>query len=281
MLVIDSQDLVDYDANAHLHNGVGGKTEWDVESSYLPQDARKIMADRLKRNWMEMAGFDDIDIDFGSNKEGSRIETGEPVLWTWLDWISNGDFLIDCHLLKPPLSSSSSSPTIHLPTSSPPRLASLLRHHDSLSSLSTFNSNTFSCGICFEDRKGSLCLSVGCERGCVFCKECLKDCWGLAIKEGNVANVACPGEECVKARSSRGAVMEGNQSAENNLREDVREPSTCEINLDTLQNVVGKELKDRYVWLAEKKRVDSGMSLHFFFPPLLTSTSDFLVFPGS
>jgi hypothetical protein len=71
--------------------------------------------------------------------------------------------------------------------------------------------------------------------------ECLASCWGLAIREGAIAGVACPGFECIKARVK----AEGKEDG---------------VDLELLRKVVGEELEERYVWLKEKKKIENGAS---------------------
>lgn len=76
----------------------------------------------------------------------------------------------------------------------------------------------------------------------MFCTECLEACWGLAIREGAIAGVACPGFECIKARVKAEGMEAG------------------DVEMGLLGRVVGDELVRRYVWLKEKKKVENGGS---------------------
>lgn len=105
-----------------------------------------------------------------------------------------------------------------------------------------FSATSFTCGICFESKKGRACISLPCSLACVFCTECLEACWGLAIREGSISGVACPGFDCIKARvKAEGAEEE-------------------DANQELLMKVVGQDLTERYVWLKEKKKVENGES---------------------
>lgn len=119
-------------------------------------------------------------------------------------------------------------------------LIPFLSKHDRLMRHSTFSSESFDCGICLETKKGARCTRLR-KCGHVFCVECLYSYFELNIREGMVRNVGCADAECVKRNQKLGKDQHGSIEAEE------------------IEEIVGAELKDRYVWLLEKQRVESGM----------------------
>lgn len=128
-----------------------------------------------------------------------------------------------------------------------PSLVQQLVTHDRLVRHSTFSAESFACGICLETKKGARCARLK-RCGHVFCVECLHSFWELNIREGLVANVTCADMECVQKRAK--AV----------------DPSVAKaalpgsVGADELEAIVGKDLADRYTWLVEKQRIESGTS---------------------
>ena len=58
-----------------------------------------------------------------------------------------------------------------------------------------FDSTVYPCEICFADKGGLDCVEfVGC--GHVYCKSCLRDYFGLLIREGSVRSLKCPHQKC-------------------------------------------------------------------------------------
>lgn len=118
-------------------------------------------------------------------------------------------------------------------------LTQTLARHDRLVQHSTFSTESFDCGICLDTKKGARCTRL---RNCghVFCVECLYSYFELNIREGMVQNVSCADTECVKRARKAG------------------QESCGLVESDELEDIVGKELKDRYIWLLEKQRIESG-----------------------
>lgn len=114
-----------------------------------------------------------------------------------------------------------------------------IARHDRLTRHSTFSNESFSCGICLETRKGARCSRI---RSCghVFCVECLHSFFELNIREGLVKNVMCADPGCTKARQQEGKGAAGF------------------VSLEEIEAIVGKELAERYSWLMEKQKVESG-----------------------
>lgn len=58
-----------------------------------------------------------------------------------------------------------------------------------------FQSETFTCKICFEPKLGAQSMRFkGCDH--VYCKECLKSYFEIQIREGNVNQLSCPDAKC-------------------------------------------------------------------------------------
>ena len=121
-------------------------------------------------------------------------------------------------------------------------LAQTLVKHDRLMRHSTFSTDSFDCGICLETKKGARCTRLK-NCGHVFCVECLYSYFELNIREGLVKNVGCADMECVKQ----------------NQKQDAKSKSGT-VDVDEVEEIVGKDLKDRYVWLLEKQKIESGAS---------------------
>ncbi|KAI5450973.1 hypothetical protein NCC49_002465 [Naganishia albida] len=177
---------------------------------------------------------------------------GEGVLWSWIDWLASGTFM-DVGSTESDITRDGASYII--PTVSPTSLHALLRTALQAHNATTFKGTTFDCGICFDTKKGRACVSLPCTRACVFCLDCLTSCWALAIREGAVEGVECPGWECTKDRAKSGAEVESGEVARED--ETVGERETSEVDVDFVRSVVGDELAERYVWLLEKKRVET------------------------
>jgi E3 ubiquitin-protein ligase RNF14 len=123
---------------------------------------------------------------------------------------------------------------------------------------SSFASTAFSCAICLEDRKGKGCIQMpGC--GCVLyvlfsnishvavlmssCVPCLSSGWSLAITEGSLENVFCPSLSCTKERATKeGKVDDGGGL----------------ITASLVETVVGKSLRERWEWITENRRAETG-----------------------
>ena len=126
--------------------------------------------------------------------------------------------------------SSNSSPRISL--------LSRLRTHDRLTRHSTFSSESYACSICLDTKKGARCIRLQ-NCGHVFCVECLYGFFELSIREGLVKNVCCADLECIKGRQ-KGDVHVGS------------------VGDKEMEAIVGTTLAERYRWLIEKQRIESG-----------------------
>ncbi|BEJ11475.1 hypothetical protein CspHIS471_0108970 [Cutaneotrichosporon sp. HIS471] len=173
---------------------------------------------------------------------------GVGVLWSWWEWLGNGDFLAEAGLLA--------DHTLTLST--PPRLPPstfhlLLKTHDTAVARANFEGTAFPCAICFENRKGKQSVKLP-KCGCIFCYSCLSSFWTLAITEGTLENVACPSIGCVKARAAEKVDHAAGAFAEE--RADGIGP-------DVVASVVGQEMADRWQMLSEKRLVDQNPEYTF------------------
>jgi E3 ubiquitin-protein ligase RNF14 len=145
---------------------------------------------------------------------------GSGVLWRTCDWIRSGEFLTDTGLLQggvircAPLSFSVGpaqlphQKSLRIPHPAPALLLRRLAAHNSSALDKTFASTTFTCAICFSERKGTKCIRLSaCSH--VFCRECLTDFWSLHIREGDVDKVTCADPECVKEESKQQGTIGG------------------------------------------------------------------------
>lgn len=119
-----------------------------------------------------------------------------------------------------------------IPHAAPHLLLPFLTAHESKSQSSKFNLTSYSCNVCFETLKGSRCLQLSCSH--ISCRTCLRDGWGLYIKEGDVARVGCPDPQCVRDRQ--------------------------EATEDEVRRVVTEEQVRRWKWLIEKRSTERGES---------------------
>lgn len=121
------------------------------------------------------------------------------------------------------------------------RLQDQLATHDRLTRHSMFSAESFACGICLENKKGARCARLKSCRH-VFCVECLYNFWEINIREGQVGNVCCADWECVKQNTNK------------------KEPKdkVGTVSLDEIEAIVGKDFAERYAWLVEKQRIESG-----------------------
>ncbi|KAJ1564647.1 E3 ubiquitin-protein ligase rnf14 [Nowakowskiella sp. JEL0078] len=119
-------------------------------------------------------------------------------------------------------------------------LGNQLLQYDSEKNESIFNDSQIVCGICLERKKGQNCLRItSCHH--VFCKDCLKECFTLYIKEGSVELVTCLDPEC-KRRSS----LENKNSTLKIL-------PPAPLHSQHFESVVGKDLYLRYLKFVEAK----------------------------
>jgi E3 ubiquitin-protein ligase RNF14 len=63
-----------------------------------------------------------------------------------------------------------------------------------------FDCRTYDCGVCLEPRRGIACHKLS-SCGHIFCRQCFKDVYNNAIKEGDVGSVKCLDPGCAKRRA--------------------------------------------------------------------------------
>ncbi|KAI0034912.1 hypothetical protein K488DRAFT_76929 [Vararia minispora EC-137] len=150
-----------------------------------------------------------------------QFQPGEGVLYTWIEWIRNAEFLRESGFLT----SNKNAEIIRLPHPQPQLLFPRLSEHDKNQQLSQFSQNSYTCSVCFSSRKGAQCLLLSC--GHIFCRDCLQGGWQLYIAEGDVEHVGCLDSSCVK---------EGREASEEEVR-----------------RVVTEEEVQRWKWLRQKR----------------------------
>lgn len=109
------------------------------------------------------------------------------------------------------------------------------------------------------------CRSYLCLRPS--CRPCLTSCWTLAIEEGDVKSVSCPSVDCVKRRATTAAAP---PTAVEIIVSDPAVPSLADepsgVVVDfrsVVRDLLGDELYDRWIRLAEKKRIESDPTFTF------------------
>ncbi|KAI6002599.1 hypothetical protein F5J12DRAFT_840055 [Pisolithus orientalis] len=172
------------------------------------------MMEEMRRQMMEMWA------DMGGDAVSGG---GTGILYTWVEWIRNGEFLTSIGL-------AGQDGRIGIPHPSPALLVPLLRAHATGQQYKTFAQMSYPCGICLTSRKGVYCLHLGC--GHVFCKACLVDMWGLHIREGEVGRVGCPEVGC----ESGGEFREATE--------------------DEVRAVLSEEEVKRWQWLRRKRDLE-------------------------
>lgn len=170
---------------------------------------------------------------------------GEGVLWRITESIVTASFLdTPLNIVSP------SGGHLHIPHAAPLILRPQLLAYDASMNDASFAVTAFRCAICFEDRRGSACIRLACEH--VFCNDCLRDTWGLAVREGDCKSVRCPDPDCVAKTSQRAKREASTQStalvnAGDAAEEDVR-------------RILSEHEVKRWKWLKEKRDIDRGES---------------------
>ncbi|WWC86300.1 uncharacterized protein L201_001173 [Kwoniella dendrophila CBS 6074] len=188
----------------------------DKLGNWLPKSTLKQVQDKLIEMW---------------NEEKEVCGEGIGIIWKWWEWVGTGEFLSDLGMFK------GSSLELSVPPIIPPStFHTMLKTYNASQIHSDFEKTAFSCSICLENRKGKSCIQMpGC--GCVFCTPCLSSCWSLAITEGSLENVSCPSISCTKQRALR----------------DRGETVDNEIDVELVESVVGKTLRERWEEVKEKR----------------------------
>ncbi|KAJ3193690.1 E3 ubiquitin-protein ligase rnf14 [Irineochytrium annulatum] len=119
-----------------------------------------------------------------------------------------------------------------------------------------FDSSTVTCGICFEEKKGSGCVRFGfCRHS--YCLECCGEYFSLMIAEGDVAKVGCPDAACKRKRKARqGGVGGGGGGGEGSGEGEEDLDGGPGVTDDEIRRIVGDELFARHVSLVEKRRME-------------------------
>ena len=82
-----------------------------------------------------------------------------------------------------------------------PDLQATLLAYDAEAARQDFCKSSFTCGICFEVKRGDLCFCVR-ECGHVFCVACLQGFYTMAIQEGTISAVRCLDADCPDGTAS-------------------------------------------------------------------------------
>ena len=76
-----------------------------------------------------------------------------------------------------------------------PEIVVYLKNYDVEQKQRDFDKESFSCGVCFEDKLGRKCTQF-VECGHVFCKDCMAEYFRVQIREGQVNALNCPNSDC-------------------------------------------------------------------------------------
>lgn len=69
--------------------------------------------------------------------------------------------------------------------------------------------------------------------------------WTLAITEGSLENVYCPSVTCTKSRATKGGKLDDTENG---------------IDSALVESVVGKNLRERWEWIKENRKAETGES---------------------
>ena len=175
----------------------------------LPEGYPSIRAPRftLSCKWLSQA---QLDVLCKRLDQVWKENSGMVVLFLWFDVLENEVF--DLLQLKSPLdlsnviaskkeggTGSSTSDSFDRrgiqDIASQDLLLSTILEYDRQETQRQFSKSSITCGVCFCDKLGSLCLKFdGCDH--VFCKECMKEYFTIQIKAGNITGLQCPADKC-------------------------------------------------------------------------------------
>ncbi|KAF8308214.1 hypothetical protein DL93DRAFT_2087228 [Clavulina sp. PMI_390] len=208
-----------------------------ASDSWLPEGLLELLVVFFHDLWREQRGL------------------GEGVLWRITENIVHGEFLTEplrLTSISSPSSSSSSSSSSRKSSVEPPILQlthpvpSILRDqliaYNTLLDDASFDQTRFSCQICLEDRRGAACIRLAaCEH--VFCKDCLRGAWGLAVHEGRVAEVRCPDQGCIKsAKLASSQALDLGEASESDVRRVLTEEQVARWKWLKLQRDLARDL---------------------------------------
>jgi len=180
--------------------------------------------------------LNDIALECMTNQEGS--------LCRMIEFIREGELL---DFLK--LKVASPPKTLSIPHPTPFLLSAQLATYDQQAASLQFSQESFDCPICLSKLKGARCIRL-LKCGHVSCRDCLKEFWALAIREGEVEKVACVDEECVKDRA-----LKEKQRSWNKQQILLSEPGVGE---EEIRSVVGDPLLDRWKKMRVQKALEKG-----------------------
>ncbi|KAJ3512797.1 hypothetical protein NLJ89_g3313 [Agrocybe chaxingu] len=118
-------------------------------------------------------------------------QPGETILYSWIEFVRNGQFLRNLGLL-------SLSNILGLVHDSPESLSQYLREYDANLKLVAFRDALYSCPICLSSRKGVHFAQLSCSH--IFCRSCIEEYWSISVREGDLERVRCIDPECMKAK---------------------------------------------------------------------------------
>jgi len=162
-------------------------------------------------------------------------DLGEGVLWRIAESI------VTAHFLEEPLHLIDADDGLSITHPAPSLIRHQLLSYDASMNDASFAITSFRCVICFENRKGSACIRLACDH--VFCKNCLRDGWGLAVREGDCSAVRCPDPDCVAKTSQRG---------------NVGESGSGEAGEEDVRRVLTEQEVARWKWLRVQRDIARG-----------------------
>jgi E3 ubiquitin-protein ligase RNF14 len=115
-----------------------------------------------------------------------------------------------------------------------------------------FNQESFFCDICQCSKNGYLCYAL---RSCahVFCRECLDTYFTSLIEEGNVSQIRCVDQACVKSLINQNRLLDGTRQAQILFWPTIHPSELEEIG-------IAQDLLERYVWLKKKRALENDPS---------------------
>ena len=167
-------------------------------------------------------------------------DLGEGVLWRIAESI------VTAHFLGEPLHLIGADGRLCITHAAPSIIRHQLLTYDASMNDASFAITTFRCVICFEDRKGTACIRLACDH--VFCKDCLRNGWSLAVREGDCSAVRCPDPDCV-AKASQRDNENGESHGDEAGEEDVR-------------RVLTEQEVARWKWLRVQRDIARGKRPH-------------------